>query len=259
MPSGAIIQAQITGTATCVTAAGTLDAVAEICEQLAWIGAAVRSSPDEQGPAKCSPYIRDLRDASPVDDRNVVKCHIEFTVERPSEEEMATMNGRCWYSLFRNPVVVHGFPIQARLESDTGLEMPLNMMAGLAGARRITKFGGQVFLKSFSIILLLAKRMTDTFVWHVLLNDNGSHISYTDPRVWAIAEQWPQDVEMHSIQSARHVVGWCSKVSSLAGEIPPSYPAVRALIYAQDRPTPTMRWLGLNYRKHNQDLPLKRS
>jgi hypothetical protein len=215
---GVTVQAYLTNTAVYLNAVGTLDAVAEVGEQLAWLGAAVRSSPDDWGLACCSPFIRDIGVRMCANGQTVTTCSIGFTMEKHQKEEIGTSNGCCWHALFRNPVIVNGFPIQARLEMGTGIEIPLNIMAGLVGARRIQNFGGNVLMKSFSIILLLTKREVDFAVWHLLYNDTGEHISYTDPRVWATATPWSQNLEVHSLQSVRHVVGWCSKVSSHAGK-----------------------------------------
>ena len=166
------VQAHLTNNAVCLNAVGTLDAVAEVGEQLAWLGAAVRSSPDGWGLAYCSPFIRDLGVRMHVNGQTVATCSIGFTMEKHQKEEITTSNGCCWHALFRNPVIVKGFPIRARSENGTGIEMPLNIMAGLVGSRRIQKFGGNVLIKSFSIILLLTKCVADLVVWHLLFNDS---------------------------------------------------------------------------------------
>jgi hypothetical protein len=218
LKNGTIVQAGLTETAIHLDAIGTLDAVAEIGEQLAWLGAAVRSSPEGWGLSYCTPFIRDLRIGLHGASQSTATCEIDFKVDRYCDGESISSNGRCWYALFRNSVIVKGFPIPARLKEDTGIEMPLNMMAGLAGTRRLQTFAGNIFLKSFSIILLLTKRLSDIVVWHLIFNDSGEHISYTDSRVWTSIDPLTQTTEIHSLKSARHVVGWCSKVSSLTGK-----------------------------------------
>ncbi|KAF2797791.1 hypothetical protein K505DRAFT_322311 [Melanomma pulvis-pyrius CBS 109.77] len=217
LKDGTRIQVDLKSTDVLFNATGTLDAVAEVGEQLAWLGAALRSSPYSSAVASCTPHIRDLKIEKRSNDQSMASCYIDFNIDSVHVEDVTASDGQCWHALFNNPVLVEGFPIQARPERNTGIEIPLNVMAELAGARRLQTFAGNVFIKSFSCILLLTKRVADIVVWHFLFNDNGEHICYTDPRIRDIAAPWCQNAELHSLQSARHVVGWCSKVSSLAG------------------------------------------
>ena len=200
-----------------VEALGTRDSVAEIGEQLAWLGAALRSSPFQSGVAYCTPFISDIRlNDSP---KSVVRtqtgidtlCIIHFTVT-DKDELPESSNGQCWHNLFRNPVVVKGFPIPRRAEPDTGLEAPLNLMAGLIRTRRADTFNGRLLIKAFSAMLIPMKRCADTFIWHLLYNKDGSRISYPDNTVPCI-----ENVSVADLVRVRHVVGWCSEVRNYAG------------------------------------------
>jgi hypothetical protein len=105
----------------------------------------------------CTPFISDIR----VDDgphqvsgtsfEPKILCKIDFKVERELEEQI---NSGCWHRLFRNPVIAKGFPIPSRTENNTGLEMPLNMMADLIEASRATTFDGQLVIKGFCTMLV---------------------------------------------------------------------------------------------------------
>ena len=159
-----------------VEAFGTGGFVAEIGEQFAWLGAALRSSPYELGVAYCTPSIHFENAPHPVSGTPPsphILCKIDFTVE---EEHLEPSNGQCWHNMFRNPVVVKGYPIPRRSESDTGLEIPLNMMAGLARTQRANIFNGKLFIKGFSTMLVPTKRCGDLLIWTSFSNRRKPHI-----------------------------------------------------------------------------------
>ncbi|KAF2187664.1 hypothetical protein K469DRAFT_104019 [Zopfia rhizophila CBS 207.26] len=200
---------------------GTLDSVAEIGEIVAWLGAALRPSPEEQGVVYCSPFINDVSIQTCKADRTTVTSNINFRIEVEELGEDSTpswrINGRCWHDLFRNPVAVKGYPTQYKPQKDIGIEMPIEIMAGLAGSNLISSFARNLFIKSYSTMLVLTKQIGDVLIWHLLFNENGEHISYADPRVRAISASNTQKISMSTLESARHVLGWCSNVKNLAG------------------------------------------
>ena len=196
---------------------GTGHSVAEIGEQLAWLGAALRSSPYELGVTYCTPFISDIH--IPNSQHSVsewspwleILCKIDFIVQK-MDEHLKLSNGQCWHNMFRNPVVVKGYPIPRRSEPNTGLEIPLNMMAGLAGTRLINTFNKQLFIKSFSTVLVPTKRDGSLLIWHLLFNKNGNRISYLD-NTFPHAE----NLSISDLENSRHVLGWCSEVKYNAG------------------------------------------
>lgn len=133
---------------------------------------------------------------------------------------MSQSNGRCWRDLFRNPVVVKGYPIRDRSAQDIGLEIPLDIMAALVGSHRITRFAERTFIKSFSAMLLLNNKIGDILAWHLLFNEDGGHISYADPRVRLNPDSSTEAINMSTLSTSRHVVGWCLQVKNMAGECP---------------------------------------
>jgi hypothetical protein len=200
-----------------VEAFGTGDSVAEIGEQLAWLGAALRSSPCELGVAYCTPFISDIHvDNAPHPVSGTpswanIFCKIDFTVQE-REEHLESSNGQCWHNMFRNPVVVKGYPIPRRSESNTGLEIPLNMMAGLARTQRANTFNGKLFIKGFSTMLVPTKHSGDLLIWHLLYNKDGNRISYLDNTIPHV-----ENISIFDLEKARHVVGWCSEIRNYAG------------------------------------------
>jgi hypothetical protein len=194
---------------------GTEDTIVEICEQLAWLGAALRSSPSDIGVAYCTPSISVTNSVNPMPGASLdtkTYCKIDFAV-KVDEEHFSPSNGQCWHGMFRNPVVVLGYPIARRSAPDTGLEMPLNMMARLTGTKRINTFNGKLFIKGFSTMLVPTRKEGNHLIWHLLYNEDRSHISYLDSTV-AHAENIS---DLH-LEKSRHIVGWCSDVRYCAGK-----------------------------------------
>jgi hypothetical protein len=200
-----------------------MDSIAEIGEQIAWLGSALRSSLGSQGVAYSYPVIS-CHILSRGEIQTWCASDINFisgtwgSDSNPAVSPQQHHEGQCWHGLFQNPVVVTGFPTRNRPVKEIGIEMPIEMMAKLVGCDRITTFAGKFYIKNFNWMLVMAKRIGDVLIWHFLCNDDGGYMSYTDPRVQSISSLNADDIEMSTLESARHVVGWCSQVSSYAGK-----------------------------------------
>jgi hypothetical protein len=111
-------------------------------------------------------------------------------------------------------VIARGFPIPKRPEEGTGVEIPLDVMAALADGRYINSFQSKIYMKGFSTMLVPTKKSGDTLVWHLLYNDRPkSRISYLD------CGMPHANVTLGDLEQSRHIVGWCSDVSLLIGEL----------------------------------------
>lgn len=224
LPDGTELDVQMEGSKFVVTVAGIADSLAEIGQQFAWLGAALRSSPFEVGIATCSPFVRiiELKDsASPPHIsglRFVVEifCAIGFRMNEPSTTGKG-LPGQCWHNMMRNPVMVSGYPILRKHEHGIGIEMPLTMIAELAGSERANEFDGKVFIKGFSTMLVATRITEDLLIWHYVYNRWG-RISYFDHKL-----QDTDNISLLQLDTARHVVGWCSDCMFYAGKCwPPS-------------------------------------
>jgi hypothetical protein len=214
-----VLTAWLNGSSFSFHVAGIGESVAEIGEQLAWLGAALRSSPYSSGVAYCTPHISNIRVCdNAVEDpisllESKVACQISFTM-RKEDRSSTTSNGQCWHNLFDKPVVVQGFPIPRRSEPDTGLEIPLNIMAGLARARHVNVFDGVLLIKGFSTMLVPTKKSEKLLIWHLLYTESGSRISYLDKSVPHV-----KGVSMNDVENSRHILGWCSDAKYYAGKL----------------------------------------
>ncbi|KAF3182049.1 hypothetical protein TWF225_006544 [Orbilia oligospora] len=224
LPDGTQLRACIQDSKLIVEAIGTRDSVAEVGEQLGWLGAAFYSSTWDAGLTSIIPIIneinpRDISKSTPGPPHcPELICDIDFIVQERaaypvSSTNPISSNGQCWHKMFRNPVVVEGYPIlrRPRVESGIGLEIRLNMMAGLVQTKRVNIFDGKIFIKGYSAMLVPIKKDGDMLIWHFLYSDTGERISYLDKTFHA------EDISIPALETARHVVGWCSKASYHAG------------------------------------------
>jgi gamma-glutamylcyclotransferase (GGCT)/AIG2-like uncharacterized protein YtfP len=179
-----------------------ISVIAEVGEVLAWIGAALRTSPYDNRLAYCRPVVTWL---------NTSSCNIDFIIEEIPQQTIPP-NGQCWHHMFRNAVIVKGFPIRRKPETSIGLEIPLNVMAGLVRTKRIETFDGKYFIKGFSAMLVPTKRSGDTIIWHYVYKRDGSYISYLD-NFRAHEEQ----INNVNVETSRHVVGWIMEARIYAG------------------------------------------
>lgn len=215
------INAWKTQSAVYVEVCGSRSSIVETGEQLAWLGGTLRASPFA-GIALCSPYVdthaltrdeqdglklRDLRDNSPI-------LKINFTLYKGNNNPGKYKEGECWHDLFRNPVVVQGFPILERCSFSTGLEIPLNIMAALVGTARAHVFDDTMILKGFSSMLVSTKRSDNLTIWHVLFHADGTHISYAERGLSTL-----RLTNFTDLQTSRHIVGWCSRARGCAGKL----------------------------------------
>jgi hypothetical protein len=196
---------------------GPLDSVAEVLEQIAWLGAALRVSDTDDGLSLCSPNITIYPGLA-----SEFECDVEFPTRRVTPDQEAgagaaagaEVTGQCWHNLFRNPVVVEGYPIPRRSRYNTGLEVPLNMMSRLADSPRIHQVMGTYLLKGFSTAIAPTETLDGSVLWHLYCTEDGSWLPYPDPETNRYAE-----VSLDGVTGGRHILGWCTEASLFTGEL----------------------------------------
>ncbi|KAL8347836.1 hypothetical protein RB601_002860 [Gaeumannomyces tritici] len=200
---------------------GTPETIVQVAQVLAWLGAALRCSRYKDQPqATCSVALLTASRSSWAKMPRI-SCKISFGyMELPTPRFSL---GQCWHGLFRKPFVVKGFPIPCRPEPGLGLEIPLDMMAALVGSSKLDLFGAKVFIKGFSAMLVPTLRRGDIVVWH-LVAQGDARVSYLD---W---EGVHEQLTMAEMETARHVVGWCSQVTYDVGGPGANYNIGRSLL-----------------------------
>ncbi|KAL2810191.1 hypothetical protein BJX63DRAFT_434474 [Aspergillus granulosus] len=222
LPGGTTINLRIKIFTVIVKAIGTRTSVAEVAEQFAWLGATLRASSNDHGVALCRPYIKSShgsRSSSADEGPKVISSlqfHISFEVKEPDTAEKPK-NGRCWHNIFRNPVVAEGFPIRTRHMPNIGMEASLGVLGALVPSRRLTVFGNKLYIKGFSTVLVPTKVVGDKIIWHMVFDKNGGYVSYVDPEIDTLPGLYPANISECSLDSFRHVLGWCSEAELLTG------------------------------------------
>lgn len=219
LPDGTQFQARIEDAKLIVNVVGSSESLAEAGQQLAWLGAALQSSPVETGMALCIPSIREcylMHDLPPIEaseqrQRGKIFCGLDFEV-KASYVAGVEESGLCWHKMFASLILVGGFPILSKPEPKLGLEMSLDLLAGMVGASQVLGIQGKVFLKGFSTMLFGVRRLDDLLIWHFSFDEKGNRISYLD-----VALGLACDMSVDQIDDVRHVVGWSSKSSYYAG------------------------------------------
>ncbi|KAI0802782.1 hypothetical protein GGR55DRAFT_406534 [Xylaria sp. FL0064] len=192
-----------------VTATGLPYFIAEIGEQLAWMGSALRPSLSH-AVTICQPYL--TSDISTQDYTGYpLTLNLNYDVET-LDSSVHKPNGQCWSYLFSNPVIAGGFPILHRQEPDTGLEMPLELMVALTGTKYLNSFNSNIFIKGFNTMLVPAKHSEDLIVWYLLCSrDPSKRISYI------LSNFEPAAITKAGLEKSRHVLGWCADATSIVG------------------------------------------
>jgi hypothetical protein len=213
------LQARIDGSRLIVDVVGSSESLVKAGQQLAWLGAALRLSPFETGITRCTPYVREchpMHDAPGVESSgqrhgSEIFCQLDFEVQAPYISRIEG-SGLCWHAMFTSPILVGGFPISSKPEPHLGLEMSLELLAGMVGAPQVMGIQRKVFLKGFATMLVGVKRLDDLLIWHFLFNKEGEKISYLDGALESAC-----DMNLDQLDNVRHVVGWSSDSSYYAG------------------------------------------
>ncbi len=126
--------------------------------------------------------------------------------------------GCCWHSLFQNPVIVQGYPTSPRTHKEKGLEISLDLMAGLGNANYLTEFHGTPVLKGFFTMFVATACSGDSLVWHFLCSKDKKRISYSEA-----LKYYPDGItgpkpKYSTGNTTRHFVGWAPSVRRLAGK-----------------------------------------
>lgn len=195
-----------------VRAFGAECLLAEIGEQFAWLGAACRASPNYDKLSYCTARIIRVHE--------MVNFTFLICFSHDEIEEVSTSmhTGTCWHSMFRNPVIAKGYPIPVRDFEEKGLEISLNMMAGLSEASRATKFDGGILIKGFSTGFVPTRTTQNSIVWHFLDNKDRNRLSYSSARELCPEDIAIKDIDNLGLTNTRNFVGWTTSALTMLGE-----------------------------------------
>lgn len=146
-----------------------------------------------------------------------IKCvhQISFEVEEvddTSPSATSSSNGRCWHDLFKNPVIVTGYPIAPKARPESGIEIPLKVMAAMVGSEQIDEFDGKNFIKGFSRMLVPVEKDGDAIYWHLYRSEDQDRIPFWHPTTSHAAY-----IDSVQMERCRHILGWTLEAEFYAG------------------------------------------
>ena len=178
---------------------GNPDVIVDVVQQLAWMGAALRTSVDGRV-QYCEPKLAQVSKAKGIEP---IRLDITFDMSSPGEDDRS-----CWFPLFQNAVIAHRFSTTVRNKYEVGLEIPLDMMAALGGARHAVDFEGGLVLKGYSTLFVPIKRHEDSVQWHLICARGEDRISYSEASAQCPNRALLEDVNHERLKTTRAFLGW---------------------------------------------------
>lgn len=174
--------------------------------------------------ALVKPVVALSSGATDLEFKNVTAASPVFSMKFIPEFVTATdastpINGTCWHSLFRNPVIAKGFPIPSRKYNEVGLEMSLKVMAFLAETPFATYYNNALVLKGFSTMFFPTLKVAQSVIWHFLHQKDGSYLPYHKFQQNVVEYIGIEDVDLKVLEAThtRHFLGWTSSVARNLG------------------------------------------
>lgn len=193
--------------------------VANAAQQLSWLSAALSSSPFGDGQvAYCkTQLLHTAQGGTEITSPTAIDLS-HFKIRRTFEPLLST-ESPCWLPLFSDATISYGFPIPERL-GEVGLEIPIDIMAALAGIRHAVEYDGGIVMKGFSFMFIPTKhdRGNDTIQWHLVSSPNPEvRLTYEDGVGHCPDRCLLKAVDLGSLRKARAIVGWHSAVEAVLG------------------------------------------
>ena len=191
--------------------------IAEILQQAIWMGTALRTSRNER--VQYSSFL--LSSLSPWDRSFCSSFSVTFEATELSEGKES-----CWLPLFANAVIAQGFPVPARKSWGLGLEIPLEIMAALGGARHVTDFEGGLILKGHSAMFVPIKRYDQSIQWHLIRRNDEQRVLYRDVRKECPSRAMLDEVDHATLKNTRAFLGWWKSAETHLGTADSAYDSI---------------------------------
>ena len=180
---------------------GTVQEIIETAQQVAWISAALRVS--KTGAIEYSVPVLSGRTG-------------HFAIENRTGP-LPEGSSSCWYQLFTNPVIVPGFPLAPRMHNEQGLEISIDLMAALIGARHAVAFQGGFVIKGFSAMLVPVKYSEDSIQWHMINNSTEERMAYQEASIRCPSRCSIEEVNEELLRTTRAFLGWWERAETYLG------------------------------------------
>jgi hypothetical protein len=196
--------------------------VSDVAEQIAWLAATLRLSPQNDTLVGIRPRIESITTNAPskANPRNKIRglCRLAF-VEETAAKTISNTNGSCWIRLFPGSILVCGYPTSPRTVQRTGLEISLEAMASLVQSTQVVQYEHRLMMKGFSSLLIATLIGSGVVLWHAIVNSKADErISYFDSRVDEVEINHESVPTLRGLANVRHIIGWCSDAKDFCGE-----------------------------------------
>lgn len=142
-----------------------------VCQQVAWICAALRYT--ETGLSSARATFDLLPKAA--HQTNMLHFEINTKLAMVTKSERSSS---CWCNFLPASVIAAGFPVAPRSESMRGLELPLEIMCALSGARIVSRFMDGYIIMMQNSALVPIERVDRSIRWHYIQGHRS--LSYRD-------------------------------------------------------------------------------
>lgn len=142
----------------------------------------------------------------------------DVLLRKPSARDRLTLNltdvsfvnpeKLCWLPLFGNACIAKGSPIPERKNDELGIEMALEIMAALSDSDHVVEYKGGLIMKSFSSLLVPVKRVANSVQWHLLANENGQDMKYSQVESYFPSRLSLRELDHSALLETRCFLGW---------------------------------------------------
>ena len=203
--------------------------VQEAAYCLSWLTATIRLSPSNGKSAYSDAILEDKTPQSILfgcDDKRSMYFDISTTELQPLTNGELKM---CWTPLLPVCIIADGWPIPKRPEELPGLEIPLDMLTSISGARVPVRLSSEDLVLQGQSTILVPVRMEPVSLglprclrWHLLQQEDGTIAT------GVLKEYLKKNSEFHrlsddDIRGLHHVrsfVGWTTPASVCLGAVP---------------------------------------
>jgi hypothetical protein len=197
-----------------VRAVGSEDFLVLVAQQLSWLVATCRPSPAGITYSYVSFTETDPNPGSAPEFQ--VSCEV---ISLDNDEPRS-----CWNALVGNSVIAIGFPIPTRLCNETGLELPLEIMASLGAAQLATVYLGGYLLKGRLTAMIPVERKRNSVQWH-FVHKGGDRVRYSDITALCPVRLSTEHLTEEDFMTTRAFLGWCPDIINTLGRSSEKYPA----------------------------------
>ena len=192
-----------------IKATGAIELVEELVQQLAWAGAVFSSPAPGDDIAYALPTLS-------VGARG--NLFLDYDTRPISWHESS-----CWLPLFSGACIARDFPVPPR-HHESGLEVPLHILAALVGAGHAVEYGGGVVIKGFSSMIIPIRRTNDIVQWHMVsATTEELRLSYREGLDRCGKRALLDKVDLDCLRNTRAVLGWCTTVECALGSRDANY------------------------------------